>query len=539
MKLKTANMRVWKTVAGIVLCVLTILFGILYFYRIHLAFIPNGEDLDTVWRYFVNGKYDGGNVLWNFVTKISYQISGLSYNSVHLQFTILNAIVLILTLLLSIRGKDKKMNYFILPLFAFFMIFLHTVKEDDLFAVLWTETDMIYMLPYDYHSMPRIFGLLGMLMVYWCILAKSTKHRIVALVCTVVVVVYGALYTDMIYYVVFLAPLFIILFLHGFRDEKWKKICFYILVVGFGLFFLTRLLPFDFTERLWTDTKAEVYGGAIYGASNFVGMNHLEDNIINYVDVILQIFNINLPEHPLLSLWSVVYLIKLFILLAGYYLMFRIIISSIKGTTQEEGYDLIDEMAAWGYAMLSIVFIFSEIGKYSSNMRYVTQFLPLVTIVLCRNIKMAIPQFIQEFLSDVKYKKALLFVVVGMICICYAEPVWFYHASDSFKEDLEAIVDYVEETDLGYAIAPHWLCSRLTIMSGGEVIFYPTEKAVKKRFGEDAKITYMVTTYDYDSIPNKFNNLADVESYDKLCEKYGTPTELLELEQISLCVFEN
>ena len=148
--MKISNKLNKRNVIGILMCILALLVGIVYYGRIHYAFIPNGEDLHTAWTYFVHGKYNGGNFLWNIITKISYQIFGLSYDSIHLVFIILNALVLILTLPLCLKGKDNKWNYYVLPLFAFFMIFVHTIKADSEFGLLYPSTDMIYMLPYDY-----------------------------------------------------------------------------------------------------------------------------------------------------------------------------------------------------------------------------------------------------------------------------------------------------------------------------------------------------------------------------------------------------
>ena len=376
-------------------------------------------------------------------------------------------------------------------------------------------------------------------MVMICIFMKikSIKVKIPFAIVLVLTIAYASLRTDMIYYVVFLGPLVIALFLRGLRDGKWKKTCVLIVFIGFILFFVSRLLPISIAERLWDDTRADVYG-SVYGATNFVNMYYLETTIFNYLDVVLQIFNINLQLHPMLSFWVIVYIVKLAMLIIGYVLIFKIIRSSINGTTDKNGYDLIDEIAAWGYVMLSCIFIFSDIGKYTSNMRYMTQLVPLMTIIICRNLKLAIPTVVYEFLADIKYKKALFFVAVGMLCVCYAEPVWCYEATDSYGEDLEAIVEYMKENEIEYAWAPHWLFARLTMLSDGDIIFYQTQNEIKKKYGEDEQIKCIITSIDYENVANEFNNIVGVESYDELCEKYGAPSKILELDNINLYVYD-
>ena len=51
-------------------------------------------------------------------------------------------------------------------------------------------------------------------------------------------------------------------------------------------------------------------------------------------------------------------------------------------------------------------------------------------------------------------------------------------------------------------------------------------------------MTYLISSVGYDSIPTMFNNVADVENYEALCDKYGTPTEVIPLQNFSIYVFE-
>ena len=526
---------------GIVMCMIVTILGIGYYYAIHMAFVPNGEDLNMAWLWSIHetfGKrFDTGNVLWNVILKSIFQTVGIRYGAIRLEFTSFYALILIFTLILSMNGSRREKRYEMLPLFAVFMVFLHTVSAQSEFGVLWTETDMIYMYPYDYHGMSQIFALGSIVFLFAYFRSQKKWVKIISGIVFLLWSGYGVKHTDLIYLVVFVTPFFIAMIIHALYQEKAGKIVWMLVPVALVCIFCSKIVPVPFLQNLWGMEQTGVYG-SVYGASNFIGMDKLGNNFMNYLDVVCQIFNVDLQNRPVLSMWTIVYMAKLVCLVFGYYVMFRIIKSSLIGKLEQNGFDIIDELVAWGYLILSFVFIFTQIGLYTSNMRYVTIWVPLMTIMLCRHAGRHLLSIIP---SAAEYKtqiKKVLVTASAGLCLCYIEPVWTYEAPDSFWDDCTRVIEYVEETDLGYAVAPHWIYARLTTMTGGETIFYPSEKSVKGYNGEDAKMTYLISSVGYDSIPTMFNNVADVENYEELCDKYGTPTEVIPLQNFSIYVFE-
>lgn len=526
---------------GLILCAMVVLTGVAYDLMIHLSFIPNGEDLHLFWCYKmmdVSGRYfRTGNILWDFITSLIYKMVGMRYLAVRLEFTAFYGIVLFLTMMLSIVCNQKKKPFEMLPVFVMFMVLLPPVREGSAFGILWQETDMIYMYPYDYHAMSQIFCLLCLFFLRILEETPKVNPKRISFAMFAVVLLYGLGHTDLIFLVVFVVPFFLVCVLHLLRKERYHKICAF---AGIGMMlclFLTKFLPGSFFDRIWSMSNSGVYG-EVYGATNLIHMNELGSNFTTYLDVIVQIFHIDLQGNAVLSAWLIVDFFKFLFLITGFAIIFSIVVKSVLGKAKESGYSMTDEIIAWGFVILSLVFMMTEIGRYSSNMRYVTILVALITILLCRHFGRMAKKIIQVFSIRLKNKKCYFVAFTCALVLCLVEPVWNYQASDSFWDDCNRIISYVEETGYGYAIAPHWLFARLTAMTKGNLIFYQSEEQLRERQGEDAEFAYLITTTNYDTIPNMFNNVADVASYEQLCEKYGTPSEVVPLQYVTIYAFQ-
>lgn len=159
-----------------------------------------------------------------------------------------------------------------------------------------------------------------------------------------------------------------------------------------------------------------------------------------------------------------------------------------------------------------------------------------MAILMCRNLKV-IPQIVKmDFLYKVnlKHTKIYLFVWVSIICICNMRMVWKYSAPDTYKEDMESIIEYIESTDYGYALASHWIYGRMSAMSNGKAIFFSSEAAMK-RANESAQAAYIVTS----SVGFDFTCYDHCEDRFSMMRYYCPPDEIINYDELTLCVYEN
>lgn len=546
--LREENMREGlKKLTFAILCGLTLLIGAFYFYHIHTAFVPNGEDLYQVWLMYneklLGSKWHSGNIIFQIVLDICYAIGGLSYKTIQLEFTVFCTIIMLLTMLLifvesrkSEEEKSSYINYGILPLFSMFMILLQPIKEGSNFGMIWgDDVDMIYMFPFDYHAMSQIFALISLcLLVFIYRFWDNKKLRTSGLIISALIFIYSVGHTDLIYYVVFVAPFAIVLLLHGLRQDKLQKIILIVLGVFFMGLFATKFLSGEITDSIWSVERTHVYGG-VYGAANFAELLEIGiSNVINYIFTIGDIFNINIWARPVISVWSVLFFIKIAFVVAGYILIFKIIKYSLTGSINEKGYDMTDEIIAWGFLILSLVYIMTDIGSNISNTRYMPILVPYMTIIICRHGFKGFSNSMN--ISDYR-SQLMVFLILTAICINYAEPVWKYTATDNILDNCQVAVDVIEQTQeemsadsKAIAIAPHWLFARLTCMSEGQIIFYPDLETARRYAGDDAKIKYIVTSTDMSDTIHRLNNCANAGSYEGLCDIYGEPVRAIPLE---------
>ena len=179
--------------------------GGIYYFGIQHAFVPNSEDLsNTQWWYLIlnmDQSYSHKNLVLDFTSCLSVMIGGMSYLSVRLEFALLYMMVLGLSLYLSVSEEKNRKQWFVLPLWAFFMILIHTVGNGSDFGKVYAHTDLIYQLPYSYHMVPLIFALISTIILqkYLCVNA-GIKKKIIG-TSGIIVVLYALLFTDLIFIV--------------------------------------------------------------------------------------------------------------------------------------------------------------------------------------------------------------------------------------------------------------------------------------------------------------------------------------------------
>lgn len=525
------------------LCVAAVAIGGMYYFGILSAFVPNTEDLATVQRWYLILKkgqpYRHFNIIYDVVSCLSVLAGGMSYFSIRLIFTLLYMMVLGLSLFLSVyRGKNNK-QWFVVPVWIFFMVLVHTVRDGSMFARAYEDTDLIYQLPYCYHIISLIFALICMVILQCYVNAETRKKKRLIGWLGIVIGIYACLFTDLVYYVVFVAPFLLVLAIRGFYYDKTRNYMLPVLTVCVGVVLLTKILPGSFFESLWKMEAVRNPYGAVYGETDWLDVSDILSHCVNYVKVVMALFNVEISNRPLLSLYSVLLFARIALIIFGYAIVGKILICSIKGKIERCGFTIIDEILAWAFTVLSCVFIFTRNGVNESLIRYFPALVPLLTILLCRNIGSCIKGFL-PVLEKVKDKRYYFSAIIGALCICQAEPVWQYHVEDSYQEDCEAAIEYLRmwgvESD-GYALAPYWLCSRLSVMTEGEILFFNNEQMIRDIYGEDAVARYVVVGWE-DALQQSYAIVEGTDSYEEWIEgQEASLRRAVDLDHFYVCEF--
>ncbi len=524
----------------LLVCIACLTAGGLYNFGIQSGFIPNSEDIGSISAVFIRISagigYSHHNILYDSLSYLSYRLGGMTFFATRLLFTLLYVVEMCFTLFLCLR-KDKKWDISYVPLFAFFVIFIHTIDVDKSFGIYVGE---IRQLPYNHHLTAIINALICFVILQIFLNTQDSRKRKILAVCEIVAVIYGFRYTDIIFISVFLAPLLLILFIRGLYSEKTRRYVLGAVLIGLIAVLITRVIPLNFFEKLWRIEPGGYYSG-VYGSDNWVELSSVLGNVNGYIRLVMLLFNIEISNRPYVSLYSLLFVVRILFLIAGYIIVFRIVKRSILGKIKESEYDILDELLAWSYVVVSCSFIFTRFGSWGM-LRYYVALVPIMTILLCRNLKGLLYGMFPDIMTGLRHKKLYFFAMMGILCICQAEPLWQYEATDCYVEDCEKIVEYVRENDLEYAIAPYWWAARLTAMTDGEIIFYGSMEQLKACEGEDAGPVCVIAGYvDNDSESDLYAfGVRDIvyDSYEEMCEKFATPTKVLHTNRFGIFIFD-
>lgn len=526
-------------------CALFIIFAGMYYYGLQCEYPPEPEDVMAISRMFLyltlGVDYHFTEILYDACVYIATNIGGMSYFATRLHFVLLYALLMCGTLFLCLRSKkEKKVKLYLLPLIALFHIAFFPVAEYPELFQFPNGVELIYIWPFHYHYMARIYVVICLSLFFVCMQCKRRNKKIVYGIIFMLVCLYAAKCTDLIFYIMFLAPAAIVLFLHVFQQTKFRKYVFVLFGIGMGVMGICKVLPFSFYDKLWTKERTGVYG-SIYGATNWISVDSLIEHLLGYIKLNFLNFNIQLPELPVISLYTVVSIFKILILLFGYIIVFHIIICSLKNSIKNinnyYGYDYIDEILAWSYLLLSSVYIFTEIGTIQFS-RYFPGLTTVMTILLCRNIEI-FSRFVGiEFFEGIKYKKALVCGCMSVLFICSIGKVWDYRVPNAYEDELWAMKEYIESTQYGYALAPFWISPQIGALSDGKIMVYQTKEEIYNIYGDEAKISYIITSNE-DNTEIRGNFYEHCNSYDEICEYYSEPTKIICYDKLQLVVFEN
>lgn len=517
---------------------LFIVVATVYHYSLRLGFIPNGEDLNYPCSVYKSLKYTEEYYvrdLFGIIALFAVKAYGVTYTSVRLTFTICYLILLMLMFPLVFNKDDTEKNYFfILPLFALFMVFLRPVGGFDSWGQLGGD-DLIIQWGYDYHYEPRIVAMLSVLLLQFVI---KNRNSTVLKVVFAGSIIYGLHLKDLTYLVMFVAPFIIVYSFKWMKNEKNGNALVWIAVVAAGAFLLSRILPGDILTKLWSKDSTGQYG-YIYGGTNWSDITGFSTRFFQYIRLILQFFNVRLGKIPLISAYTVVYMVKMGLIVLGYVHIFRIAGTTITGNREKYGYDEIDGILAWSFILLTIVYLFTDLGGATYSIRYMSGLVSSMTLVLCRNIRNLTGIINCERIRKIKNKKVAFAVFISIICICYAEKTWTYTATDSYVQDFEGAIEYIKSNGGGYGIGRVWAGGRIMAMTGGEIEFYRSPEDVQAWLGKDAKATYAIADFVGKTSREDWLVFDNCRDYEKLCEKYSEPSNVIEYEHFSLLVWDD
>lgn len=528
-------------------CVVFVILSALYYYGMQCEYPPDAENIMTIsamYSHLVLGMgYPAVEVIYRLCAFLSTKIGGMSYFAVRLHFTLLYAILLALTVFLCVKPKNgQRAKLYLLPLIALLSVILYPVADKPELFQVSVGGELIYTWPFHYHYTARIFTLVCLVLLLFLLKSQTKKTKIIYGILLLAVCLYALKYTDLVFYIMFLAPAVIVLFLYALHSLKYRKACYVFMTEGMILLLLSKLLPADIKGILWTKDAANVYG-AIYGATNWISTDLIGEHLLDYIDMNFVLFNIQLPESPVISLYTIVFVLKIAILIVGYFMIFHIMKCSIIGTGMKYGYDWVDEILAWSYVLLTIIFLFTDLGGGSYYFKYYGGLVTIMTILICRNMETLSKIIDIDFIKGIKHKKLLIFVYTFILCICSMGKTWTYHAPDKYNDELEAMIDYIEGTDYGYVVAPYWIYPRVSAISEGKVMAYRREEDIKDIYGDDAKVAYIITN-NYENPDNTWENSMltwydNCEDYEDICEYYSEPTNIIHFNNLQLVVFED
>lgn len=532
---------------AVCVCMVFVALSSLYYYGLLCQFSPDGEMLVPILKMFSHlksgTKYQEAELIFDICIYISTKIGGMSYFSVRLCTTMLYLFLLCGICFLCLNSlEDLEVKVYRIPLIAVFSVALFPVAANPKLFQFIEGADLIYQWPFNYHYASRIGVLLCLSILLLILRSKKRKWRMVYSIVLALSGFYFAKKTDLIFYLMFLAPFAIVIIMHALYEDKDRKYAVFIVSVGMGILLFCKILPIPWIKAVWNREVMSIYG-IIYGATNWIAIEDIGQHLQEYIQLIFIDFNIQLPKTGLMNFYTVIDLFKLAFLIIGYILMFHIIKSEFMGMCKRYQYDCIDEIIAWGYFLLSCVFIFTEHGSLEyGKARYFSAFTAGMTILLCRNIeKFPIILGIEksEKLFITKTRKFYFGYIFFVLCVCSMGKVWEDSVPNGYDDEFKAITEYIEHTDYGYAVAGYWLYPRLSAISEGRVIVWETETDVKTAYGEDAKVAYIITKNDGYSDGISGTVYDGCDNYEEICENYSEPTNIIRYERLQLLVFEN
>ena len=458
MKRSQLNLRAYIILLGIALM------AAIYYYTVHMNFLPDPEYSLMILSRYYNEKWGqtlhGWGILTEVCASIVYQLLGKSIVAVRVTAATIYFLAIFLSLILSVYSKHKKVIWYIVP--AFFFLGILVNPGNSYFCGSHTEWYHVY--PYDMHMEPIMVALFEIVLVQYLIdTTILIKYRVMlGIICTTIAVLFLKVYSDVVFVVAFLGPLIITLIIWLFRNKR--KQFYWLLLCGVGGVVLLRGISLVYAplKSLFAKQSVSGYGNwtesGFYGATNFIGLEGIWENISITITELLALYNVELTNQSLVSFYTLSCIIRIFCVIS----MLIAAVITIKNSLirEHKAQDIITQMLSWGFLLNIILVMCTSYGQEYSCSRYMGIAFFFGTIILCRSIS----EYLEEKGDSKQEKKAIC--VFFILCILIGiRPVWRLNDQQTqYAEELYQLADIIDANDLGNGVGGHWFANTLALM---------------------------------------------------------------------------
>ena len=512
-----------------ILLFLFVLFSAAYYYGLHLSFWPDAEALGMTQKYYWRDEFGyqlfkNPRHLAEILAYISYKIFGAGYTGIRIWHTLMYFVALSITSVLALYVvRDKKVNWYLLPLFGFLTVILNPGSSE----LCGFHCPLYHVYPYDMHQESLIAALCGMFLLELIFQVYMTKRKkVTATVVLISLIVCRR--TDLLFIVGFVAPMLCIGTLYLWKTRR--KLFINLLLIILSAIVLLRFFSIFYEPIRGLFIVRELgYGnwtrGGIYGNTGFIEYTKIWQNINNTLTELMALYNAQFSGLNILSINTLIGFIRvvtliLILVIALYYI--------IVAFRKDIKLDTISLCMSFAIFLNIFLVMFSKYGDNVRCIRYMTMVLFFGAILLCRNVD----KIVEKCNLDFSYMKKNLFIGFLLCVLIDIRPAW---KADSYQADYEVvfteIADIIMERKLGNGVGLHWVANNITALMEGQYAVLEvndlTEEGVN--IGFNAPINYIVEVNgDY-----RWYSDEDIRLF------LGEPDSVFETEDYQIYYYDN
>lgn len=518
---------------------LVTLVGGYYYYGIISQVYPNGEDCISVYTSYLTEKNQGSfpyrhffSVFGTIFYNVSYYIKRLSFDTIRLNFSLMYSLLLLLSCILVVFfNKRWKNGFYSIPVLIILLVEMHTFTEESKFGWGCTEcgykSSVISFYPGNYHIEPIVITLMSIMLLQWAFNKEGYIRKIMAVLLSVIPSITYIRMKDMSFLALLIVPLFVYGMLYFIHNEKYKRYIIPSVVIFLILLSFTRVLVNTRIHHiLWKTDFGSTYGGIAYGDTSWAPISSFSTLIDNFVYLFISFFNADRGNRALISAWSFLVIIRIIMMIMTVSIEISIIKSAIKGTANDEGFDFIDQILAFGLLLFILVKLFTvyNLNLVSSKDRYFFAFIALSAILLSRNLDIVLKKmFKKDILST--FSSQLCCFIIGMLLAFLAfNDIWGAQKFDCDAENIDKCIEYVRENGEGWVEARYHLYARMAIQAGGDIFFSDCQIRHDRLTGNTEPPRYVITSFNEDDCwVYGFGS----ETEEELIKEHGEPVEIV------------
>lgn len=443
--------------------IIFIICGGIYFYCLHRSFWPDPENLIATLKYLWKerfGREYSYSSIFEVFSFLSYRIFGAGYRGLRVYNTIVYMIILTLTSLMAIwRPDEKSIKWHLLPLLAFIAVLLN--PGDSEFCGYHNKIYHVY--PYDMHNIQVTVILVATFLIF-CILYTSVNKTFKIAMGVLLLAIVVQYKFDVMFIMGFIGPVACVAMVELFKKNRKNFIkCILIL---FGVLALMRVVGL-FIEpigQFFTKEQLSSAYGKIYGNNGFVDYDSIWSNISITLTEILALFNIELSGYSVLSVNTIIGLVRIGVLLFIICTSVRTIVKSFDNNVKV---DYISLIAGYGLLFNILLIMFTYNGSDLRCSRYMTLIVFFGTVVLCRNLD----YFLENKSASIDFLKKTVFVFFSLCIVIDASPIWTVNSYKAEYEDVMSdVADIIRYYKLGNGVGGDRYANNLTSLTNGEYV---------------------------------------------------------------------